>query len=63
MIIAPVIPEQELRRVNGIRFLAKVNPVKYEARYVKGRLELFFNVAWNESTRHGQMYLWSKQRT
>jgi hypothetical protein len=63
MINAPVIEEKEMRRVNGIRFLAKVNPVKYDARYVNGRLELFYNVVWKVSIGYGQMYLWQKQKT
>jgi hypothetical protein len=63
MINASVIEEKETRRVNGIRFLAKVNPVKYEAYYVNGRLELFYNVAWKETNCYGQMYLWQRQKT
>lgn len=61
--IAPVIAEEERRRIDGIRFLAKTNPVKYQARYSQGRLELYYNVAHKEHTRYGQMYLWSKQKT
>jgi hypothetical protein len=64
MIEAPIIPEKEQRRVDGIRFLAKVNPVRYDAKYVQGRLELFENIAHKiNGGNSGQWYCWKKFNT
>lgn len=55
--------EEEQRRVNAILYLAKVRPVRYAARYVQGRLELFQNTAWDIQGKYGQWYCWQKFKT
>ena len=54
--------EEETRRTNGIRFLAKANPKKYAARYMQGRLELFENILYGHEGKWIRE-AWSKVHT
>lgn len=58
------IGDGEQRRVNGVRFLAKINPVRYLATYEKGRLELYENIAFKiNGGPSGQWYCWRRRET